>query len=30
MEREGEELNLLNNENDIVVLNGLCLFGWFM
>ena len=29
MEREGEELNLLDNENenDIVVLNGLCLFG---
>ena len=32
MEREREELNLLDNENenDIVVLNGLCLFGWFM
>ena len=32
MEREGEELNLLDNENenDIVVLNGLCLFGWFL
>ena len=32
MGREGEELNLLDNENenDIVVLNGLCLFGWFL
>ena len=32
MGREGEELNLLDNENenDIVVLNGLCLFGWLM
>ena len=29
MEREGEELNLLNKEkeNDIVVLNGWGLFG---
>ena len=28
--KEREELNLLDNENenDIVVLNGLCLFGW--